>query len=149
MAGSYAEISQDCRTQVDATIWLIKHNIWFGMDKYQEQYLREHISNTVQSCLYTEAQQKRERLEQVAQQLQDRYRADITLFLQERGETTPGLYSYYSSLRIDRVTDLLEGMVQDGLVETCGREEESLAYRGQVCYRLKQQSIGEEGQEQL
>ncbi len=49
---SYEELTPDMREQVDATISLHKDNMFPHLAGYQEEYMREHLSNLVQSCIY-------------------------------------------------------------------------------------------------
>lgn len=48
---SYEELTPAMRKQVDAAIENIRNNVLFTMDQYQENYIREHMSNVVMTCL--------------------------------------------------------------------------------------------------
>jgi hypothetical protein len=63
----------------------------------------------------------------------------IKLFLQERGQATPGLMLYH--MGGDRMKPTIErcilALVERGEIEQCGTEEQSPAYLGQPLYALK------------
>lgn len=55
---SYDELSNVSREQVEATMWLLKQHVFPGITERQERYLREHLSNCVQSCIVFSKEQK-------------------------------------------------------------------------------------------
>lgn len=52
MRGSYNELPTEMQKQVDALIANAHNGILYGMDRYLDDWLREHISNTVLTCLF-------------------------------------------------------------------------------------------------
>lgn len=59
------------------------------------------------------------------------YWQSITLFLEARGQATPGLLSYHINRPQTDIEQCLVTMVERGQVEQCGTEQDSPAYRGQ------------------
>ena len=58
---SYEELTPDQREQVDALISNAKSTYLYNLEPFQEQYLREHASNLVLSCLSIEKTKVRTR----------------------------------------------------------------------------------------